>query len=382
LGRRWTRLELDETAEGQCAGIVEDFMPLIIDGDRVPPGWADRKSSGRVVSIDGRASRAEGVNLVLINNMPDPALEDTELQFFELLDIASGDVPVFIKLYSLTGIPRTDRGERHLNSFYWPLDDLWNTSCDGLIMTGTEPRSSDLRNEPYWRVLTEVFDWAERNTASTILSCLAAHAGVLHSDGIPRHPLGDKQFGVFDFSKAVDHQLTRGTSERVRFPHSRWNEVRADELTASGYLVLTQSAEGGVDTFVKKKKQSLFVHFQGHPEYSSHTLLKEYRRDIKRFLRGERETYPSSPNGYFNTGATALLNNFREIVGSDRREELMESFPEAAVVGSLQHDWHATAVSVYTNWLEYLVCQKADVAVFPAVVAADQRSSRKRSELL
>jgi len=326
------------------------------------------------------------VSLALINNMPDPALEDTELQFFELLDIASGDVPVFIKLYSLTGIPRTERGERHLNSFYWPLDDLWNSSCDGLIMTGTEPRSPDLRNEPYWRVLTEVFDWAERNTVSTILSCLAAHAGVLHSDGIPRHPLSDKQFGVFDFPKAVGNrlgdQLIRGTSETIRLPHSRWNEVRADELTASGYVVLTQSAEGGVDTFVKKKKQSLFVHFQGHPEYSSHTLLKEYRRDIKRFLRGERETYPSSPNGYFNTGATALLNNFREIVGSDRREELMESFPEAAVVGSLQHDWHATAVSVYTNWLEYLVCQKADVAVFPAVVAADQRSSRKRSGLL
>ena len=32
--------------------------------------------------------------------------------------------------------------------------------------------------------------------------------------------------------------------------------------------VLTQSAEGGVDSFVKKKKQSLFVHFQGHPEYA------------------------------------------------------------------------------------------------------------------
>jgi homoserine O-succinyltransferase len=386
LGRRSTQLELDETAEGQCAGIAEDFMPLIIDGGRVPPGWRDRKSSGRVVSIDGRASRTEGVSLALINNMPDPALEDTELQFFELLDIASGDVPVFIKLYSLTGIPRTDRGERHLNSFYWPLDDLWNSRCDGLIMTGTEPRSPDLRDEPYWRVLTEVFDWAERNTASTILSCLAAHAGVLHSDGIPRHPLSDKQFGVFDFVKAVDHQLDNqligGTSETVCFPHSRWNEVRADELTASGYLVLTQSTEGGVDTFVKKKKQSLFVHFQGHPEYSSHTLLKEYRRDIKRFLRGERETYPSMPKGYFDTGATALLNGFQEIVGCDRRQELLESFPEAAVVGSLQHKWHATAVSVYTNWLQHLMRKKADASVFSTVAAADQQTSRKGSALL
>jgi homoserine O-succinyltransferase len=382
LGRRSTGLEFDETGKRQCIGIVEDIMPLIVDGGRVPPGWGDRKSSGRVVSIDRRASRTEGVRLALINNMPDPALEDTELQFFELLDIASGDVPVFVKLYSLTGIPRTDRGERHLKSFYWPMDDLWNSSCDGLIMTGTEPRSSDLRNEPYWPVLTDVLDWAQRNTASTVLSCLAAHAGVLHSDGISRRLLSDKQFGVFDFSKAADHQLTSGTSAMVRFPHSRWNEVRAEDLAASGYLVLTKSAEGGVDSFIKKKKQSLFVHFQGHPEYTSHTLLKEYRRDIKRFLRAEREMYPSMPKGYFDSAAVGLLNNFRELVISDRREELMEGFPEAAVIGSLQNKWRAAAVSIYTNWLEYLVHNKAEVSVFSPVAAADQQTSRKRSALL
>ena len=76
-------------------------------------------------------------------------------------------------------------------------------------MTGTEPRQPDLRQEPYWSALTEVLDWAERNTASTILSCLAAHAGVLHSDGILRQPLDDKQFGVFESSKVCDHELTR-----------------------------------------------------------------------------------------------------------------------------------------------------------------------------
>jgi len=59
--------------------------------------------------------------------------------------------------------------------------------------------------------------------------------------------------------------LTSGTSEPMRFPHSRWNEVREDALTSCGYTVLTKSAEAGVNLFVKKKKKSLFVHFQGHP---------------------------------------------------------------------------------------------------------------------
>ncbi len=361
-------------------------MPLIIDGSQVPTRWLARKPSCRVVSIDSRGMRSDYLRIALINNMPDAALEDTELQFFDLLDAASGDTPVLVKLYSLTGVPRTDRGMRHLNSFYFGIDDLWDNPFDGVIMTGTEPKSPDLRDEPYWALLAQILDWAERNTASTVLSCLAAHAGVLHSDGIARHPLADKQFGVFEFTKAGKHPLTAGGGERVRFPHSRWNEVQAEALAASGYQILTQSAEGGVDTFVKMKKRSLFLHFQGHPEYGAETLLKEYRRDIKRFLRKERETYPSMPKGYFDVGSTALLTTFREFVESDRREELIESFPESALVGNLQKTWHSSATSIYSNWLGYLGSKRGSMSKSPAAAVirgegAQDSFEQKRSAL-
>ena len=355
-------------------------MPLIIDGGRVPTRWAEKKSA-LPARLGGYDSRPKCVRVALINNMPDAALEDTELQFFELLDDASNDLPVFLKLYSLTGVPRSDRGKPHVNEFYFGMDDLWNNEFDAVIMTGTEPRQPNLRDESYWPALANVLDWAETNTISTVLSCLAAHAGVLYSDGINRHPLSDKQFGVFDFTKAANHQLTAGAGEGVRFPHSRWNEVQADALTASGYLVLTQSAEGGVDTFVKKKKRSLFVHFQGHPEYGAQTLLKEYRRDIRRFLKRERETYPSAPKGYFDAAATRLLTDFRDVALSDRREELMEGFPEAALTGSLQKTWHSSSMSIYRNWLQYVVAKKMDVAAFPTMAAVYHQPSRKRSAL-
>jgi len=356
-------------------------MPLIIEGGRIPPRWTDKKGlhSGQV---DTFAAGAECVRIAFVNNMPDSALEDTEVQFFELIEAAAGNVPVRVKLHSLSGVTRGERGQQHLSCFYFSTDDLLNDRFDGAIMTGTEPRQPNLRNEPYWSALGNVLDWAESNTASTILSCLAAHAGVLHSDGIPRHPLGDKQFGVFDFAKAGKHQLTAGTSERVRFPHSRWNEVQAEELTASGHQVLTQSAEGGVDSFVKMKKQSLFVHFQGHPEYGAQTLLKEYRRDIKRFLRAERETYPSMPKGYFDAAAAKLLNDFRDVASSDRREERMEGFPEAALVGGLQNTWRSSAQAIYKNWLQYVVSKRSDATVCRAIAAADPQNSRKRSAQL
>jgi homoserine O-succinyltransferase len=337
-------------------------MPLIIEGGRVPKRWLEKGSSRPLVPADIHVRRAECVSLALINNMPDAALEDTELQFFELLDIASGDVPVLLKLYSLTGVPRTDRGQRHLNSFYFGIDDLWNSQFDGIIMTGTEPRCPDLREEPYWPLLTQVLDWAERNTASTVLSCLAAHAGVLHSDCISRHPLSDKQFGVFESRRVGTHALTSRCGNVIRFPHSRWNEVREDALVACGYAVLIKSAEAGVDLFVKKKQRSLFVHFQGHPEYGAQTLLKEYRRDIKRFLRRERETYPSMPRGYFGPAATRLLNGFRDNALSDRRDGIMEFFPEAAVVDGLHNSWQSSATCVYRNWLQYVASRKIETS--------------------
>jgi homoserine O-succinyltransferase len=352
-------------------------MPLIIEGGQVPPLWAE-KTSLRRNGTQPNATTPACLRIAFINNMPDPALEDTELQFFELLDIASEDVPVFLRLYSLTGVPRTDRGQRHLNSFYSSLDSLWNDHVDALIMTGTEPRAADLRDETYWPALTQVLDWAETNTVSTILSCLAAHAGVLHSDGIGRHRLPDKQFGVFDFTRSTSHHLTANAGDRVRFPHSRWNEVRAAELAACGYQVLTESIDGGVDSFVKKKKRSLFVHFQGHPEYGAQTLLKEYRRDIKRFLKHERESYPSVPKGYFDEPSARLLDEFRDVAISDRREETIERFPDSAV-GRLQKTWHACAVNVYSNWLQYVISRRANVAAIPALAAVYHQSTRKRS---
>ena len=352
-------------------------MPLIIEGGRVPSRWAEKRAPHSVVSTESVLRGC--VRLALINNMPDPALEDTELQFFELLDIASGDVPVVLKLYSLTGIPRTDRGERHLNTFYFPFEDLWNSQFDGVIVTGTEPRQLDLRNEPYWDSLTQVFDWAEECTHSTVLSCLAAHASVLHCDGINRYRLPDKQFGVFDSLKKCEHRLTNHIADRIRFPHSRWNEVRADDLTASGYSILTESPAAGVDVFARKRKKSVFVHFQGHPEYGAQTLLKEYRRDVKRFLRGERETYPTMPAGYFDTDATRVLNEFRQIASLERREELAESFPDSIVGSGLQHSWRSSAISVYCSWLQLLESHKAETPVLAPVTVLHGQTQRKPS---
>ena len=114
---------------------------------------------------------------------------------------------IHLTLYTLPEVPRSDFGRQRVSG-YADINDLWDSHLDGLIVTGAEPRAADLEDEPYWKSLTRVLEWAERHTYSTILSCLAAHAGTLHIDGIARRPLGDKRFGVFECTRVSDHPLT------------------------------------------------------------------------------------------------------------------------------------------------------------------------------
>ncbi len=169
---------------------------------------------------------------------------------------------------------------------------------DGLIVTGAEPVAETLPEEPYWRELTEVIDWAGSNTRSTIWSCLAAHAAVLHLDGIERHRLPTKCSGIYDCAKVTEDRLTRAIEAPLKVSHSRLNELRESELAASGYQILTRSEQAGVDIFARQG-QSRFIFFQGHPEYDALSLQREYMRDVARFLSGERDDFPRIPAGYF-----------------------------------------------------------------------------------
>lgn len=345
-------------------------MPLAIDKRQVLASWAGERSWCPQKSAHSRSTRTACLNVALINNMPDSALGDTERQFAELLGAAAGDIPVRLKFYSLPGITRSDRMRERLSDSYFGIEDLWNSRFDGVIITGTEPCRPDLREEPYWTALVDVFDWAEHNTASALLSCLAAHASVLYSDGIDRHPLIDKRFGVFNEQRVSGHALMRGAGDMLRFPHSRWNEVQEEELTSAGYAVVTKSTEAGVNLFTKQKKESLFVYFQGHPEYGPHTLLREYRRDIGRFLRGERKTYPSMPREYFDATSTSLLINFQENALSNPRRELIAEFPEELVARTLQNPWQKPAACIYRNWLQYVGSKRTDISAFASVARA------------
>jgi homoserine O-succinyltransferase len=217
------------------------------------------------------------------------------------------------------------------------IDRLWDDALDALIVTGREPHAPHLRDEPYWPVLAQIVDWAARNTYSCIWSCLAAHAAVLHLDGIQRRRFKQKLFGVFDCTTAAGHPLFAGTPHQIRTPHSRWNDLSEDDLRAHGYLILRHSSEAGADTFSKVVRESLFIFFQGHPEYDAETLWLEYSRDIRRYLKAEYRDCPSPPRNYVANASAATPAN----------------------------TWGEHAVVFYRNWLKYIHARRCAAARTP-----------------
>jgi homoserine O-succinyltransferase/O-acetyltransferase len=328
-------------------------MPLFIDSGR--PGSAAALNAGDCITIG------------LINNMPDPAVEATERQFTDLIRAAAPNSVVLLKFFAFPEMPRADAMRRTLADRYHDISALWDTPLDGLIVTGTEPRAKNLRDEPYWDNLSKVVDWAKDHTASTIWSCLAAHAAVLHDDGIERRPLKEKLFGIFDCKLTAEHPMTAHFPDPLWVPHSRYNGLPESALAACGYKILTRSAVAGVDTFAKQDG-SFFLFFQGHPEYDADTLLREYRRDIARFLAGERGQYPGTPLGYFNDEATALASVFRARALADRRPELIADFPKDVLELGLKCPWRAAALGVYEKWVAFLAARKAELRTMPVAL--------------
>ena len=321
-------------------------MTILIDKDHLIEGPA-------LVPAAHDLARDTGAELTigLVNNMPDPALKATERQFMKLLQAAAGPRRIRFHCFSLPSVKRSPEAKWHVESEYSDLSVLNEVEFDGLIVTGAEPIAPRLDQEPYWPELTKLIDWAKTNTRSTIWSCLAAHAAVLHLDGIERRQLPAKCHGIFDCEIVTSDSLTRAAPAPFKVSHSRLNEIRESDLDQAGYQVLTRSEQAGVDVFVRQYA-SRFVFFQGHPEYDALSLQREYLRDIGRYLARERDSYPRPPVGYFDAATEEKLARFEKKAAHQRHPALANELPGL----NLRADIGAgSAASVlFRNWLRYL----------------------------
>jgi homoserine O-succinyltransferase len=134
------------------------------------------------------------------------------------------------------------------------------------------------------------------------------------------------------------------------------NDAPRAALVQAGYRIVISEGQSGASWSVAARNHGdgLFVLCQGHPEYGTLSLLREYRRDVRRFLFGRGAVpYPRLPEGYLSAGAAATLAAFETHASASHVDprELWEGFPYDQVATSVRNTWEDVSSRLYANWL-------------------------------
>lgn len=314
------------------------------------PTFSRLRAQGQEVLSLARAEHQDirELHIGILNMMPDSALEATERQFIRLVGNCNRIAQFYVYPFSLPEISRSQKTQEYIEQYYCNFESLKKQGLDALIITGANPASHLLENETFWQPLAKVVSWADQNVASTLCSCLASHAILKQLHGIERQTLPDKRWGVFNHRVLVpQHPLLRDINTRFDVPHSRLNEISATQLEQAGLTVLVDSRVAGVQMAVSED-QFRMIFFQGHPEYDINSLLKEYRREVQRYLIGKLDTIPPCPINYFSPEARQVVQNI--LLNAEQNGKLPDSF-ENDIEVHLDNTWGDTAKAIVSNWL-------------------------------
>jgi len=255
-------------------------MPINIPNNL--PAYEILTSENIFVMTEERAIHQDirPLRIAIFNIMPTKII--TETQLLRLI----GNTPLQVDVVLLH--PGTYKSkhtpEEHLKTFYKTFEDVKEEKFDGMIITGAPVEHLPFEEVDYWDELTEIMDWSRKHVYSMFYICWAAQAALYHFYKIPKYPLPEKLFGVFEHTVSVKNvKLLRGFDDVFYVPHSRHSEVRKEDILKVPDLeILSESAEAGVYIIRSRDDRQIFV--TGHSEYDPLTLKTEYERDLKKGL--------------------------------------------------------------------------------------------------
>ncbi|MTI84451.1 MAG: homoserine O-succinyltransferase [Firmicutes bacterium] len=261
------------------------------------------------------------LRILILNLMPTKII--TETQLLRLL----GNTPLQVETELLRTKTRDSKNtpEEHLAVFYKTFEEVKKEKFDGLVITGAPVEHFEFHQVDYWDELKEIMEWSKQNVTSTFYICWAAQAGLYYHFGIPKYKLKQKLFGVFKHHvNKRNVKLLRGFDDEFYVPHSRYSEVRREDIEKVPELeILSESDEAGIYLVAAKNRRMFFI--TGHSEYDLLTLKKEYERDMQKGIK------ISVPQNYFPNDD-----------------------PQSTPVAK----WRGHAHLLFSNWLNYYVYQE------------------------
>ncbi len=327
-------------------------MPLVAHNN-LPTFQRLRDHGQEVLSLD-RAQKQDirELHIGFLNMMPDAALAATESQFIRLVGNCNRIAQFYVYPFSIPELRRGAAAEAHIREHYFDFSRLQEQGLDALIITGANVINPSLDQEEFWHPLIDIVRWAESHVASILCSCLATHALVKSYYNIDRRHLPHKQWGVFSHRVAEPtHPLMRDINTRFDAPHSRYNDVSREQFEGVGATVLVDSEEAGVHMAVSPD-QFRVVYFQGHPEYDAISLLKEYKREVVRYQRDERDVAPRLPERYFSQAARSIARHHIQLVQKAKSDgDTFPTFPELELAAEIDNTWGDTGKAIINNWL-------------------------------
>ncbi len=327
-------------------------MPLVAH-NQLPSFNRLRGEGIKVLAPDAAVQQdIREMHIGLLNMMPDAALAATERQFFRLIGESNPIAQFYVHPFTLSELPRSEKTQAHIDNYYETFEKIKEQGLDALIITGANVIGSQLSNQAFWEPLIEVADWAHENVTSTLCSCLATHAVLEFRYQQKRVAQTHKKWGVFSHQVTdTSHPLVIDINTRFDVPHSRWNDVSKKQFESASLKVLAEGDDGCVH-LATSEDGFRTVFFQGHPEYDTISLLKEYKREVLLFVSGEREDYPPFPENYFALQASAILREFKmQIEDALKSGADIPEFPEDLLITYLDNTWHDTAGGVVGNWV-------------------------------
>lgn len=265
------------------------------------------------------------LKLLILNLMPTKIVTETQL----LRKLSNTPLQVEIELLRTISHDSKNVDADHLESFYVSHSDIKDRYYDGMIITGAPVENLDFKDVDYWPELCEIMEWSKSHVHNTFHICWGAQAGLYYHYGINKYTLPKKMTGIFEHKILKPNApFFRGFDDTFNAPHSRYTEVRAEDIEKVPELeILAVSDEAGVFAVKNLKSRQFFVF--GHPEYDRETLALEYKRDVAKGLN-------TLPAHYFPNDDPA-------------KEPIMT--------------WRAHAQLMYTNWLNYYVYQTTPYAI-------------------
>ena len=260
------------------------------------------------------------LKVAILNLMPTKITTETQI----MRKLANTPLQIEITLLRMASHDAKNTSEEHLESFYRTFDEIKDQHFDGMIITGAPVETLQFEDVDYWDELCAVMEWTKTNVHSTFHICWGAQAGIYYHFGIQKHDLHEKMFGVFKHTLAKNTSpLVRGLDDEFWACHSRFTEVRAEDIEANPQLeIIATSDEAGV--YIAKSIDSRYFFVFGHPEYDRGTLKAEYDRDVARGMN------PALPKHYY---------------------------PDDDPTKQPLNKWRSQAQLLYTNWLNYYVYQ-------------------------